>query len=191
MAKPTERWVHVGVLGRAHGVRGELYAHLVNSESALLAVGRRLRVGDEGEGVEMTVVRAQAVPRGWLVCFEGVGDRDAAAALTTRKLYVARAELPALDPDEFYQDDLVGLRAVDTLGRELGVITGFFHSGAHEVCVLRTPSGDEALVPFHDEVLVEVSFDEEEVVLELPEGLPGLPGAGDESPDGGDVDSER
>ena len=50
--------------------------------------------------------------------FEGVTDRNAAEALRGTSLTLDSASLPIPDdPDEFYDHQLVGLTAVDAVGR--------------------------------------------------------------------------
>lgn len=47
----------------------------------------------------------------YLVAFEGVGGRDAAELLAGSTLYIRASDRPALrDEDEFYVQDLVGLK---------------------------------------------------------------------------------
>ncbi len=168
-------WIELAVVGRAHGVRGEVYVRPLNAESDLLASLPTLRRDGE-RGDELRVERARQTPQGWLVRFEGVADREAAAALTNCKLYIERAALPALDEDEVYQTDLVGARVLVGEGEdevERGIVRGFFFNGAHDVLVLDA-GGREALLPFHDGVLVDFDLDEGWVRLDLPGGIPGL-----------------
>jgi len=141
---------------------------LLEAGAAFVATAKGTPRGDEAA---LRIKTARPTPKGWLVGFQGIGDRDAAAALTNHKLFVRRGELPDIDDDEIYFSDLIGCSATDANGRLIGTIRAFFDNGAHEVCVLRTPDGAEALVPFHEETLVELG---DKVVLDLPDGIPGL-----------------
>jgi 16S rRNA processing protein RimM len=44
---------------------------------------------------------------------DGINDRNAAETLRGRELYIDRAALPALGPDEYYQTDLIGLAIIN------------------------------------------------------------------------------
>ena len=171
-------WLRIGQIGRPHGVRGELYVRPDNPETVLLTTGRQLRAApvrwDEPQAQTLKIERVRRTGQGWLVVFQGVDRREVAAALTNHKLFAQRDDFPELDPDSFYEVDLVGLVASDPTGHIIGRVVGFFDNGAHEVCVLETPSGDEALAPFVPEVIVECDPATKRLVLELPEGLPGL-----------------
>jgi 16S rRNA processing protein RimM len=51
------------------------------------------------------------------------------------------------DPEEFYDHQLVGLRALDPSGADVGRVGGVLHLPAHDVLVIER-GGREALVPF-------------------------------------------
>ena len=51
---------------------------------------------------------------------EGIADRNAAEALRGTELFVPRAALPDLGPDEFYHTDLEGLDVLHADGARLG-----------------------------------------------------------------------
>ena len=176
----TVRWVEVGVIRRPHGVKGELHILFHNPDTTLAAPGVELAAWSQGqEGEEdarrdLVIHRVRHTPKGWLVFFEGVGQREVAAALTNRRLFVRRDSLPPLDEGEFYQTDLIGCLATSDAGEELGEIVGFFDNGAHDVVVIRRSGDQEVLLPFLAETVVELDLVNGTVKLDVPDGIPGL-----------------
>lgn len=67
----------------------------------------------------------------------GIDDRDGAAGLAGAELCVARGELPASAPGEYYRADLIGLRVVNLAGAELGVVAHFVETPAHALMLVR------------------------------------------------------
>jgi 16S rRNA processing protein RimM len=127
-------------------VRGELALHAFNAgdlDLSSLPLPLDVRVGDRA----MTLVAARPTSDRWIVCLDGIDDRDAAAALTNADLSLPRAALPALTPDELYVEDLVGCEVRDGLGRRRGVVRGTFWNGAHDVLTVVDDAGAELLVP--------------------------------------------
>ena len=128
--------VVVGVIGAAHGLRGELRLKSYTSDPMAVGDYGPLRLPD---GRLLTVkvlrpVRDDLV----IVRLEGVGDRTAAEQLTGLPLSLDRTALPELDDeDEFYHADLVGLKAVDAEGQVLGHIVGLFNYGAGDMLEIR------------------------------------------------------
>ncbi|WP_419946880.1 ribosome maturation factor RimM [Candidatus Poriferisodalis sp.] len=147
--------LEVAAVGRAHGVRGEV---------ALYPVTNRLERFDDGS-VLVTAAGPRAVasarPDGnrWLVRFEGIDDRDAAAALTGTTVYAE----PLDDPDELWVHELCGATVVDQRGNRTGVVTAVVANPAADLLELDT--GD--LVPLTFIVRCEPGV----VYVEVPDGL--------------------
>lgn len=167
----------VGRVVKAHGVRGELVVEIrTDSPEERFALGARL-TGRLGRGAAATdrqvVVEAAREHSGrLLVRLEGVGDRDAADALRGMVLLVDSAELDDPDdPDEFHDHQLIGLRARDTEGGDLGEVVEVVHTAAGELLTLRLPDGTEALVPFVTAIVPEIDLPAGTLVVDAPEGL--------------------
>ena len=159
---PPEALLEVGRIGRAHGVRGDLYVELITDRTERIAVGARL----QGRGTWLTVESARPAGSRWLVHFAGIADRTAAEAYVNTTLLAE--PLPALSADGMYVRDLIGAEVVgvavvgvdqQTYGRCVAVVA----NPAHDL--LELESG--ALVP----VVFIVEVGSGRVTIDPPEGL--------------------
>jgi 16S rRNA processing protein RimM len=142
------RRILLGVIGKPHGVRGlarvvsyaDDPADLTSYGELFDDQGRRFVLTWAAEGVAgiAEVVDGKKVP---------VRDRDAAQALTNTRLYVRREDLPQAGEDEFYLADLIGMRAVDSEGRELGNVA-LVHDYGGGASLEITGAAAPVLVPF-------------------------------------------
>jgi 16S rRNA processing protein RimM len=86
----------------------------------------------------------------------GVSGREAAEALKGATVHIRRSHFPALDNDEFYWVDLIGLAVVNERGEHLGVVGDLMDNGAHPILRVEQPvaegekSRPELLIPFVD-----------------------------------------
>jgi 16S rRNA processing protein RimM len=111
-----------------------------------------------------------------LVAFDGVDDREAAAGLSGQRIMIPRQELPALDEDEVYVDDLIGLE-VRCDGRPIGRVSGSREQGGAEVLIVTT--GDEELqVPLVEQYVVAVDVGQGRVEVREIDELPRAPLSG-------------
>lgn len=149
-------------MARAHGVRGVVRVRASADFSAVDALWL--------DDTRFAVRHASRDKDDWLVTLEGVGDRDAADALRGRTVRIPRDAVPVA-ADELLVADLVGCTVVDVAGADLGVVTGSFHSGAHEVLELRTADARELLLPLVDAFLVSIDVAAKRIVYDPPEGL--------------------
>jgi 16S rRNA processing protein RimM len=172
--------VCVGVILGAHGLKGAVRIKSFTERAAdVAAYGAvedeasqrrfRLRLVGEAKGLVMAQI-------------EGVGDRDAAEALKGLKLYVARANLPPAEEEEFYYSDLIGLSATLADGTPMGVVKGVFDFGGGDVIEIVGPHG-AVMVPFTKAVFPVVDVAGGRLVVEPPVEIEAGPEDGEE--DGG------
>ncbi|MDZ4696528.1 MAG: ribosome maturation factor RimM [Deltaproteobacteria bacterium] len=156
----------IAIVGRTHGVRGELRVHPFNPNSqALLGPPTPFTValepGKPGPVKWMTVGTLRAAHDYILLQFAAITDRDVAASLTGSTLRMRRSDLPPLAAGEYYVEDLVGCSAsaVDgPPGVVIGTVTAIFSNGAQSVLTISRPKGEELMVPMVPEHLREVDI---------------------------------
>ena len=164
--------VVVARVGRALGVRGDVLVDVLTDEPE-----RRL-----APGIDVFVMGGDRIlrieserPHGGRLCvhFAGVDDRTAAESLTGLMLEAERGddERPE-DPDEYYDDALVGLEVFTEEGERVGAVTEVLHLPGQDVLAVRAaPDAPEILVPFVVEIVPEVDLDTGRVVIRPPAGL--------------------
>lgn len=140
----------LGVIGRAHGVRGLVRVTSHTDDPADLTAygplsddrGRHFILRWRGDGIaEVSVVANGAEQR--------IADRTQAETLTNTRLYIDRAQLPPPeDEDEFYLADLIGLAAVDAAGAPLGRVTLVHDYGAGASLEIEREGAAALIVPF-------------------------------------------
>jgi 16S rRNA processing protein RimM len=164
--------VTVGRIGRAHGIRGEVSVEVrTDSPELRFADGARLTTEPAGAG-PLVVGHTRWHSGRLLVRFDGVSDRAVAEGLRGVRLLADVGEGERLDdPDEFFDHQLVGLRAITTTGDAVGDITDVLHPPGQDLLVVRRPDNREALVPFVVDIVPEVDIAAGRVVLDPPVGL--------------------
>ena len=162
--------VVVGRIGKAHGIRGEVTVELRTDEPERRFAPGMTLLGSDGTTFEVESVREHGP--GLLVGFFGVHDRNAAETLrgTILEADVDPDALPE-DEDEFYDRQLVGLRAVHVDGHELGTIAEVLHLPGHDLLAVRTPDEREVLVPFVHAIVPEVDVVAGIARIDPPGGL--------------------
>lgn len=154
-------WVSVGVIARAHGIKGALKLHLWNDDSDVLVAGLAVRIGK----LDKRVARYAS----GVLELDGLSDRNVAETMQGHEVFVRRADFPAPeDSGEVYLVDLVGASVVDEKGGALGIIEGVTDNGAQPLLIVKRGAA-EVLVPFVDAIVKEAT--RERVVLAPPAGL--------------------
>ena len=148
----------VGVIGRAHGVRGEVAVELHTDEpERRFAPGQVLR--NEAGGRPFTVQSVRDHSGRLLVRFTEVIDRDAAEAVRgTVLVAVVEPDERPLESEEFYDRQLIGLRVRTGDGVVVGTVGSVLHLPTQEVLEVETADGTR-LVPFVAALVPEVDLE--------------------------------
>jgi 16S rRNA processing protein RimM len=149
--------LEVGRIGRAHGLRGDVFVTPVSNVSERFAVGSILWVDER----PYVITASRPSQHRFVVRFEGVDDRNGADALRGK---IVEAE-PLADPPEgeLWVHELIGSEVRDRSGAELGRVVSVEANPAHDLLVL----DGGALVPMVFVVTSEAGV----VVIDPPEGL--------------------
>lgn len=157
--------VTVGIIGKAHGLRGEVTVDVRTDEPGeRFAIGSVLATTDHGD---LTVESARSHGERLLVAFEEVPDRTAAEGLRGTHL-LAEAEL---DDDSWYEFELVGLIVQLEDGTKVGEVTALQPGAAHDLLVFKETAGVTTSIPFVHQLVPEVDIDAGYVVIDPPGGL--------------------
>jgi 16S rRNA processing protein RimM len=165
----------IGRIGKPHGVRGELVVEVrTDSPEERFAIGSVLHARGPRERAtrDYVVEDARGHSGRLLLALAGVEDRTAAEALRGKLFVVDTEELPPSDdPDEYYDHQLQGLRAVTVAGDEIGTVAEVLHSSAGELLAVKDAAGREILIPFVLAIVPEISLAAGTVTIDPPKGL--------------------
>ena len=176
---PAETRLLVARIGKPHGLRGEVtvQTHTDDPEARFAPGVSYATEAAPGSGVPraLTLRTARLHQKTWLLGFEEIPDRTGAESLRGTRLFIDAEAVAASAADEeddaWYDDELVGLVAVDPSGSTLGEVTGLRTGAAQDQLVLRLTGGAEALVPFVEAIVPEVDVEGGRVVVDAPPGL--------------------
>lgn len=165
----------VGLVRRAHGVRGALAVEsLVDAPAAIFASGAVLVAGDrQGNPAingELHIEDGRPMNREWLVKFAEIDNRDAADLWRGRYLLADRARIAPLSDDQVYIASLMGMH-VEVEGQGVvGHVKDVYNAPQGLLIEVQTATGTP-LVPWRPELIARVDEDTRTIVLKPLEGL--------------------
>ncbi len=164
--------VEIGVLGRPHGILGEIRVQYYAESVDLLYSGQvYLKTGNYPPR-KVVVASVRVHQCALLLRFEGVSDRAAAELLRGQILLVADAALPDVDEDEVYLHAMLGLSVLlDADGSYLGTLDQVLFHGEQELWSILTPDGREVLFPAVPEFVPDIDLETKRIRIAPPDGL--------------------
>lgn len=94
----------------------------------------------------------------FIVTIEGIKTCNEAEALRSTKLFVERSQLPRVQEDEFYYEDLIGLKVFSTDNEEIGTVNSIINHGAGDILEIRTEENHIYTLPFLKESVPTVNI---------------------------------
>ena len=163
----------VGRIGRAHGVRGDLFVEPFTDEPEVrFAIGAQLTTSVNDARLKTLTVTENKWHSGKLILhFAGIDDRTVAEQLKGIELSadVDPLELPD-DPDEFYDHQLIGLNVLHS-GEIIGQVDQVLHLPAQDLLAVIKSDGSEVLIPFVKQIVPEVDLVNKNLIITPPPGL--------------------
>ena len=169
----TEPRIALGVIRKAHGVRGEASVEpWTDTMDRFSDLDRVVLVSpDESETRETHIEAAREHAGRVLVKFKGIDAPEALDELRNWTIEIPESEARPLEDGEYFLHDLVGLRVVDADGRERGVVDDAFEGGGGVLLTIKPPAGKAFDIPFAAEICTNIDLAHKTLTVSLPEGI--------------------
>lgn len=167
----AENTLLIGRIAGAHGTGGVCKIVSYADSLAVFEPGCRLFVDTaEAHLEELDVLWIKPHSKGALMALRDVNDRNAAQALRGVGLYIEKNRLPALEDENYYWFELIGMEVHTEDGRLLGRLESILPTGSNDVYVVRKEDR-ETLVPALASVVKRIDTAKRRMEVVLPDGL--------------------
>jgi 16S rRNA processing protein RimM len=176
MTVPHATWVLLARIVRPQGRHGEVLADIFTDFPEHFAERKRLFLRPPVGALLDARVVSHWLHKGRVVLkFAQVDSIADAENLRGFEVVIPREERMPLEGDAVYVSDLLGVRVIDVSrggAEDAGEITDVEPEGAGPaMLVIRTPRGDELLIPFVRAYLRRIDLEGKRMEMELPLGL--------------------
>ena len=167
---PSEKYVLIGKVAKAHGIKGELKLLVFSGEGKSITQHRELTLITTGNVIlpVFSIKKAREGKKEVLIQLEGLDDRTRAETFAGYGVLVLKQDLPVLNEDEYYLHELEGLMVVTVDGDTVGRVESFFDNGPQDILVVRNGK-NEFLIPLIPGMIVK--RDEGCLTIAPPPGL--------------------
>jgi len=150
-------FVPVGQIVAFHGLRGEVRFRYYNEGGQALLQYPAFFVDQDDKKIELNPSRIRPQGDTFIMKFKGLETRDGVRFLLGKELFVAEKHLLPLEEHEYYDFQLVGLKALTVEGRTIGRVKDVMHTGACDILVIQGEG--EVLVPMTDDHIADISHE--------------------------------
>jgi len=171
-ARVWDDLVAIGSIAKSQGREGEVAVNpLTDYPERFVDLPRVFLEGADGAPVAHIVESARLHNGRPVVKLAGVTNITEAKALVDKEMRIPASELVSLPDGSFYHFQILGLEVIDTRRGVLGTAESFIATGGTDVLVVRSPKGEELLLPFCSEICGRIDLDGGTIEVDAPEGL--------------------
>ncbi|TDF98251.1 ribosome maturation factor RimM [Paenibacillus piri] len=170
----SDKLFTVGKIVNTQGIRGELKIFPeTDFPDERFAKGSALVFYDPQKHATLPVVveSAREHKKLFIIKFKGFDNINDVEKYKGWLLKVEEKYVFELPEDEFYHHEIIGCTVITDEGEELGTISEILSPGANDVWVVEREKGRPVLLPYIDEVVLEVDVAEKRVKVHIMEGL--------------------
>lgn len=169
-SKLSRKYIPIGKIVGTHGIAGLLKLKSFNPKSVGLLSAQQIWLADGTSCVSYTLDEAKPHKRILLLKLRGIDQIDAAEQLVGHELSIPVDVLGTLSDSEYYYLDVVGFDVFDTKENYLGKVIDVWLKEGGDLYVVEG-TDKEHLIPTTREIIEKVDFPNQQVIVDLPEGL--------------------
>lgn len=164
----------VGKIVNTHGIKGEVrvISSTTNPEDRYYKGAPLTWFSEDGKSEELTVRTHRKHKNFDLVTFDGYDNVNYVEKFIGGTLRVSEDLLLDLPENEFYIHEIIGSVVIDNdSGEEIGKLKEVLSPGANDVWVVQRSNKRDLLLPYIEEVILEVDVENQVIKVHVMEGL--------------------
>ncbi|MBP2256175.1 ribosome maturation factor RimM [Virgibacillus alimentarius] len=162
----------VGKIINTHGIQGEVKVKRISDFDERFNVGETLYAVEENENPIPLVIDGHRNHKGFeLMHFKGYDSINDVAPFKGMYLKITEKQLTELEEGEYYYHEIIGNTVFTDTGEKIGEISEILSPGANDVWVVKQEIGKDILIPYIDDVVIEVDVPAKKVIIKPMEGL--------------------
>lgn len=172
-SREQPEYLVLGRVLRPHGVRGELRVSTMTDYPERIADLEQVFLSRsvDGENAKAYPIESARLHQDYvLIKFKNIPDRTAADRLRDLYVLVDMEHAVPLEDDEVYLYELIGLTVKLENGTVIGTLADVLETGANDVYVVTNETHGTILIPAHDETIIKINLDDEEIIVAPPPG---------------------
>ena len=160
----------VGKISNPHGIKGWVKVISFTDPIENILSYKKWTISDNQTEKTYCLEDSRIQGNKIVIKLEGVNNRDDADLLKNLQIEVNRSDLPKLDENSYYWEDLVDFNVIDIKGMHVGKVDSLFRTGSNDVLVIINKTKQRLLVPFiMVEVIKYVDLDKELISIDWAE----------------------
>ena len=173
----NDDWLVIGIITSSHGVEGKLnIKSLSDFKERFTQPGTRWIQKHDEEPIPYKLISGVQKPgkESFIICLEGIKDRNEADNLKQYKLLVKSNDIPKLKANEFHLNQLLNLEVKLYINNELkvvGKVVDLITENNNLIVIRLNKNNKDVLIPFVKEIVTFIDKKNKYLIIDPPKGL--------------------
>jgi 16S rRNA processing protein RimM len=170
MGKNMEH-LRVGVISSTHGIKGEVKVFPTTDDPNRFNELKKAYIDTSKELIPLEIENVKFFKQMVILKFKGIDNINDIEKYRGKDILIDREDAVALEEGEYFICDLIDSLVFTEDGEKLGILTEIMTTGANDVYVVKTPEGEEILIPSIKECILDVDVENKKITVHLLKGL--------------------
>jgi len=163
-------YISIGQIVNTHGIKGEVKVYPLTDDIKRFDQVKHVYIEEGNELKVLRVASVKYLKNMVIIKFAGIDDVNSAEKLRNKYIKVHRKDTVKLPKDTYLICDLIGIEVRTESGDVLGKVKEVLRTGSNDVFVVKSED-KEILIPGLKSVFKKIDIENQEIIVELPEGL--------------------
>ncbi len=165
-----EDFLYIGRVAKPHGVRGEIKVFPTTDDVKRYNELDYVYIEVAGKDEKYSIVSVKYVGKFVVLKLEGLNTVEDTLIFRNAVVKVEKSKGIALEEDEYYYSDLIGMKVVAD-GEDFGVVENIIRTGSNDVYEVRRDNKDLVLLPAIKGCILDINLENKTMTVHIMDGL--------------------
>lgn len=168
-SKEKTNFILIATIGKSKGLNGEFFLNSLTEPKENIINYINFKFGDSKKSIKFDYIKP--INKKLIAKLTDINDVDEIKKLTNKELFINKSQLPELPDDEVYWHDLIGMKVINTLNEDIGIVDEVNNFGSSDILMInpsKTSIDNESrLIPFiKDKYIISYSITNNQLIVD-------------------------
>jgi 16S rRNA processing protein RimM len=149
-SKEKTNFILIATIGKSKGLNGEFFLNSLSEPKENIINYINFKFGDSKKSIKFDYIKP--INKKLIAKLTDINDVDEIKKLTNKELFINKSQLPELPDDEVYWHDLIGMKVINTLNEDIGIVDEVNNFGSSDILMINSSKtsidNESRLIPF-------------------------------------------
>ena len=149
-SKEKTNFILIATIGKSKGLNGEFFLNSLSEPKENIINYINFKFGDSKKSIKFDYIKP--INKKLIAKLTDINDVDEIKKLTNKELFINKSQLPELPNDEVYWHDLIGMKVINTLNEDIGIVDEVNNFGSSDILMINSSKtsidNESRLIPF-------------------------------------------